>query len=308
METTDLHTPAQPGEAITSKQTELHAVRKDGFTFPVDVSLSHYHSGGQDYRVAFVTDISKRVATEKFLKAQKEELEIANRELESFTYTVSHDLRAPLRAVNGFAQILENEFKEVLSMESNRYLNHIQVNALRMGVLIDDLLAFSRLGKKEVSKSLFNMNEVVNRSLNELKPITPDKTIITVQPLHNAWVDISLISQVVTNLLSNAIKYSSKNENPRILIESEMKPGYTIFKISDNGAGFDMKYAHKLFGVFQRLHNHTEFEGTGVGLAIAQRIMHKHGGKIWAEGEVDRGASFYFSLPTPPGQPNPNSN
>jgi len=175
-------------------------------------------------------------------------------------------------------------------------LKTVQQNAEKMGVLIDDLLAFSRLGRKGVNKSLVKMTELTKSVIFDLQKDLSHKAEIIINELHPVSADYSLMTQVMTNLLSNAIKYSSKKEQPVISISSEKKANTIVYSISDNGAGFDMQYAHKLFGVFQRLHS-TEFEGTGVGLAIVQRIIVRHGGEIWAESELGMGATFQFSLP-----------
>ncbi|MCW3072864.1 MAG: hypothetical protein JWO44_2754 [Bacteroidetes bacterium] len=253
-------------------------------------------------------DITKRKAAEADIRKLNEELEervnertaqltSVNKELESFSYSISHDLRAPLRAINGYAKMVEEDYGPLLDEEGKRLLHVVQYNAQRMGILIDDLLAFSRLGKKEIQKSVIDTKELIDAALYELGKTTQHHADIRIGTLHNLQADYSLINQVFLNLVSNAIKYSGKKEKPVVEISSEIKDNEVIYRISDNGAGFDMKYGHKLFGVFQRLHTSDEFEGTGVGLAIVQRIVNKHGGRAWAEGVIDEGASFYFSLP-----------
>jgi len=225
------------------------------------------------------------------------QLQSANLELESFSYSVSHDLRTPLRAVNGYAKILEEDYGDRLDDEGRRMLTVIQDNAKKMGVLIDDLLTFSRLGRKEVKKSVVNMTVLAENALAELNTAHQSEAVVEIGDLHPVIADATLMNQVWLNLLSNAIKYSSNNKKPDIKIGSERKDDELIYSISDNGVGFDMKYAGKLFGVFQRLHSSKEFEGTGVGLALVQRIITKQGGNIWAKGEINKGATFYFSLP-----------
>lgn len=225
------------------------------------------------------------------------QLETAVKELEAFSYSVSHDLRAPLRAVNGFAVILEEAYSGVLDSEGMRLLKIIQENANKMGVLIDDLLAFSRLGKKEINSTIIDMTSQARNALYNLKNTLKIKAEVKINKLHPVLGDTTLINQVWMNLLSNAVKYSSKNEAPVITVKSTKKNGEVVYSVADNGVGFDMKYAHKLFGVFQRLHDETDFEGTGVGLALVQRIINKHGGKIWANAKVGKGATFYFSIP-----------
>jgi PAS domain S-box-containing protein len=234
---------------------------------------------------------------EQKVVARTAQLESANRELESFSYSVSHDLRTPLRAVNGYAKILEEDYANVFDPEGRRMLAVVQNNAKKMGVLIDDLLTFSRLGKKEVKKSMVNMTALVENALAELHTSQQFKALVTINDLHPAIADTTLMAQVWVNLLSNAIKYSSNTKKPAIKVDSEKRNNELIYSISDNGVGFDMKYAHKLFGVFQRLHSSKDFEGTGVGLALVHRIITKQGGKIWAKADINKGATFYFSLP-----------
>lgn len=225
------------------------------------------------------------------------QLEAANRELESFSYSVSHDLRAPLRAVFGNAQAMEEDCQDVLNDEARRYLKKIRDNALRMDGLINDLLAFSRIGKKEVRKSSIDMTALVKQVFAEVSQQQQHRAEFVVGEMPEAWGDLSMVSIVWTNLISNAIKYSSKKPNPVIETGGRREGGEVSYYIKDNGAGFDMAYANKLFGTFQRLHDATEFEGVGIGLAIVQRIVTKHGGTIRAEAVPEEGATFFFSLP-----------
>jgi signal transduction histidine kinase len=225
------------------------------------------------------------------------QLESANMEMESFSYSISHDLRAPLRAVSGYAKLLEEEYYELFDKEGKRLLSVVQENAEKMGILIDDLLAFSRLGRKDIHKSNVNMKQLTENAVEEQNKLTPNKAKIKINYLEPALADHTLMNQVWMNLLSNAIKYSFYTENPLIEINCLKKNEEAIYSITDNGAGFDMQYAHKLFNVFQRLHAADEFEGTGVGLALVHRIITKHGGRIWANAEIGKGATFYFSLP-----------
>ncbi|MEH6769633.1 sensor histidine kinase, partial [Maribacter arcticus] len=218
-------------------------------------------------------------------------------DLESFSYSVSHDLRSPLRAINGYANMLEEDYGTTLDDEGKRLLAEVKGSAKKMGELIDDLLTFSRLGRKGLTKSRLDMNKLVETVLIELKQSTAHNAEITLRKLLPVVADYTLMQQVIKNLVSNAIKYSAKKEKPLIEIKSEQKNGALVYSISDNGVGFDMRYAHKLFEVFQRLHSDEEFSGTGVGLAIVQRIIHNHDGEVWAEGKEGQGAIFYFSLP-----------
>ena len=225
-------------------------------------------------------------------------LEAANKELEAFSYSVSHDLRAPLRAVHGYTKILMEEYKNTLDDEGKRICDVISSSATKMGELIDDLLSFSRIGRSDLNPSVIDMNKLVVMNFDGItSPTERERIKFKVSKLQKSYGDVKLISQVWINLISNAIKYSSKNKVSEILIGSSVSEKMVTYYIKDNGVGFDMQYSHKLFGVFQRLHSESEFEGNGVGLAIVQRIILKHGGKVWAEGEVDKGATFYFSLP-----------
>lgn len=231
---------------------------------------------------------------EQRIAARTEQLAAANKEMESFSYSVAHDLRTPLRGVAGYANMLVEDYSPVLDDEGKRLLNEMGHNVSRMGRLIDDLLEFSRLGRKAVNKTMVNMKELVNVVIAELEP---DRAEVRCGELLPVAADFSLMRHVMTNLISNAIKYSSKKEHPLIEISSEQKGDNIIYTVKDNGAGFDMRYVDKLFGVFQRLHSGDEFEGTGVGLAIVQRIVLRHGGKVSAVGKLNEGATFQISLP-----------
>lgn len=225
------------------------------------------------------------------------ELEAVNKELESFSYSVSHDLRSPLRSIDGFANILLEDYSQALDAEAQRLLGVIIKNANKMGTLIDDLLSFSRLGRQEISSSHIDMYQMVRSVYDELLPGPGQKNIhFHLEPLPDANGDPSLIRQVWLNIIGNAIKYTSKKTSRIIDVSSFTQQGTTVYVVSDNGAGFNMEHSGKLFGVFQRLHSPKEFEGTGVGLATVQRIIQRHKGKIWAEGKVGEGAQFYFTL------------
>jgi len=241
----------------------------------------------------------KTAAAELLAKAA--ELEASNRELESFTYTVSHDLRAPLRAIDGFGMMLEEDHGSRLDDEGRRLLSVMRDNSRRMGVLIDDLLALSRLSFTALKTADVNVEMLVRELIDELAPTDgPPCVEFDVGCLAPCFGDRGLLRQVWINLLSNAVKYSSTVAHPRVEIRSQSAPAETIYSIRDNGVGFDMKYADKLFAVFQRLHAADQFAGTGVGLAIVHRIVTRHGGRVWANGELTRGAEFSFALPTPP--------
>jgi light-regulated signal transduction histidine kinase (bacteriophytochrome) len=225
-------------------------------------------------------------------------LEDANKELEAFSYSVSHDLRAPLRAIDSFSMMVLEDAGPNLSAEDRRHLGIVRSETQRMGKLIDDLLHFSRAGRLSLNVSDIDMEGLVKKVLEELLRQESCKIEhMTIHPLPDIRGDESMILQVWVNLLSNAFKFSGKVENPKIEIFGEKKEDGVTFWVRDNGAGFDPRYMNKLFGVFQRLHTEDEFKGTGVGLALVQRIIHKHGGKVWAESELNQGATFYFSIP-----------
>jgi signal transduction histidine kinase len=223
------------------------------------------------------------------------ELEATNKELESFSYSVSHDLRAPLRAVDGYARMLEEDYRESLDAEGQRLLRVVREASIRMGRLIDDLLAFSKLGRQEPAKQPIDMNAMVAEVITEIKG--DSKATLEAAALPPAQADRAMMKQVWANLIGNALKYSGKTQGARIQIGARAEQGENVYWVRDNGVGFDMRYAQKLFGVFQRLHRAEEFAGTGVGLAIVQRVVARHGGRVWAEGRPGEGACFYFSLP-----------
>ena len=227
------------------------------------------------------------------------QLESANEELEAFSYSVSHDLRAPLRHVTGFASLLEQSAGDRLAEKDTRYLRAIVEAAGRMGRLIDDLLAFSRMGRAALDRRRISLDAVVRDALHEAQGGAADREIVwEIHPLPEVDADAAMLRLVFVNLLSNAIKYTAGRPQPTVEVGvNGGGPDETVIYVRDNGVGFDMAYAHKLFGVFQRLHSSDDFEGTGIGLANVRRIVHRHGGRVWAEGMVDGGATFFFSLP-----------
>jgi len=232
------------------------------------------------------------------LKKQSEKLEDANQELEAFAYSVSHDLRVPLRAIDGFSRILLEDYEDTLDEEGIRLLNIVRENTAKMGHLIDDILLLSRASRQEMVLNEIDMAALAKSVYNEFQTDTNDRNIeFSVGNLPNAYGDRSMLGQVFQNLIGNAIKFTRNRETAIIEVGGKEKGKEIVYYVRDNGAGFDMKYINKLFGLFQRLHSPEEFEGTGVGLSIVQRVIRRHGGRVWGEGSVDGGATIYFTIP-----------
>ena len=264
----------------------------------------------EERTAALLAEIEERKKAEEEIKRlndgleqrvamRTQELEAANRELEAFAYSISHDLRAPLRAIDGFARILSEDHASGLDAEGDRVVAVIGKNARRMGQLIDDILAFSRIGRQEMRCTIVPMHDIAQEVYEELKEAEGERTIrFTLASLPPAQGDPALIRQVLHNLLANSIKYTRPREIAEVEVGCRCRDGEHVYFVRDNGVGFNMKYAGKMFGVFQRLQGAEEFEGTGVGLAIVQRIVVRHGGRIWGEGETGKGACFYFTFPS----------
>jgi len=273
-----------------STQPLFHPGEKE----PYAIVTSFFDVTGRRKMQAEIQNLNTQL--EQKVEQRTSELKAAVGELEAFSYSVSHDLRAPLRAIEGFSGILLEEHAESLNEEGKRLLQVVRKNSLHMSQLIDDLLSFSRIARKDFIKKRVPMEDLA-RLVAEDQNAASKGADVLVGRLPDALGDTALLRQVWTNLLSNAFKFTRQNPAPRIEIGAQEEEKETVYFVRDNGVGFDMKYVGKLFGVFQRLHSVEEFEGTGVGLAIVQRIVHKHGGRAWAEARVNDGATFYFSLP-----------
>ncbi len=241
---------------------------------------------------------AERKKMEEDLKHRTLELEVVNKELESFSYSVSHDLRAPLRAIDGYARLILKKQGDKFDQDTLDKFNVIRSSTHMMGQLIDDLLTFSRLGRKHMSLTHVGMDILMRDAWKEVQASDSERNIkFTVNSIPPGYADRALIKQVLINLLSNAAKFTKYKDTAEIVVGGNADKNEIVYYVKDNGVGFDMAYYDKLFGVFQRLHSTDQFEGTGVGLATVQRIIHRHGGRVWAEGKVNEGATFYFSLP-----------
>jgi light-regulated signal transduction histidine kinase (bacteriophytochrome) len=256
--------------------------------------------------LSVIEDLKQAEAEVRRLNAELEQrvrdrtaqLRAANKELEAFSYSVSHDLRAPLRAINGYARILAEDHGPRLDADGRRMLDTVRSESLRMGALIDDLLRFSRLGRQRLRKTSTDMTALVGEIHAELRRSLPDRTVeFRLGALPDAPADPALVRQIWVNLLDNAFKFTRRRERAEIAVSGTVHGGEAVYSVHDNGAGFEMRHAGRLFGVFQRLHPAEDFEGTGVGLALVQRLVQRHGGRVWAEAEPERGATFHFTLP-----------
>jgi PAS domain S-box-containing protein len=285
---------------------ELEIRHRDGHVTPVVYSASVYRDEAGDVIGVFAAarEISERKRAEGEIRKLNEglerraaELQATNRELEAFTYSVSHDLRGPLRHIDGFSKLLLEEYSADLPEGARRYLSRIRDGTRRMGMMVDELLNLTRVGRKELGMQLTGLSSLLEEAIRDLEPEMAGREIEwRIGKLPFVECDPALVKQVFANLLSNALKFTRPRERAVIEAGETTQDGRAVIFVRDNGVGFSMKYVDKLFGVFQRLHRPEDFEGTGIGLATVQRIVHKHGGRVWAEGELNKGATFYFTL------------
>ena len=286
-------------------------LRKDGEIVWADIStVLEEDDEGRPVRLhTIVLDITHRVADETAAAGVNEALELrvaqrtaelaaSNSDLEAFTYSVSHDLRAPLRAMSGFSRLLQKKYGSTLDDTGSGYIRRVVDGADRMGDVIDDLLRFSRLGRQELTRQLVDPSSVARDALQDLQTEVEGRLVeVVIEDMSPVWADRALLQHVYLNLLSNAFKFTTRAEGARIVVGAhEGSDGVQVYTVADNGAGFDSTYAHKLFGVFQRLHGRDEYEGTGVGLAIVKAVVERHGGHIWADAVVNGGATFSFTI------------
>jgi len=283
----------------TKAEVEIRITRKDGSIFYAQIEAIGFKKSEKSFQqyLLAILDITDRIETQKLLLIRSEQLVFANKELEAFSYSVSHDLRAPLRAMMGFSSILLREHSSQLDAEGLAHLKRISSAAEKMNELIDDILNLAKISRQEMTTQLTDLSEMVQGIVSLLKMAEPARIVdVVISQCAKANCDARLMNVALSNLVENAWKYSSKTATAKIEFGTTEKDGHEAYFVKDNGVGFDMKQSKKLFAPFQRLHSETQFPGTGIGLAIVNRVIQRHGGKIWAESEIDKGATFSFTL------------
>jgi PAS domain S-box-containing protein len=294
-EASDCFTPTAGG--AMGQASELFGVRTDGREFPIEIICRPFQTETGTWSLCAIHNLTERKRIQTELNEKTAALETARQEFQAFSHSISHDLRAPLRAMDGFASMLKRTLGENISKESDHAINRIQENATRMSKLIDGLLDFSALSWIALTKRKFLPGTIAQKSFDALAPSLKDRRVdFSIDDLPECEADMALVRRLFDNLLSNAVKFSRPRDPAVIRIGCRDEDGEQVYFVQDNGVGFDMEYSGKLFHAFQRLHSPSEFEGTGMGLAIAHQIVQRHGGRVWAESAVDRGATFYFIL------------
>ena len=298
----------------TAGARSVYGLRADGEEFPVEASISQVEAGGQKLYTLIMRDITERKHAEEEVRRLNQELEqrvadrtaqlqAANKELEAFSYSVSHDLRAPLRHINGFSQALLEDYADKLDETGKSYLQELRGASQEMAQLIDDVLQLARVTRTEMRRAVINLSELANSIAAEMQKEDPERTVVVdIEDGLSTLGDKRLLGIMLGNLMGNAWKFTSKRAQAEIRFGQKQQGAELVYFVRDNGAGFDMTFADKLFGAFQRLHTAAEFEGTGIGLATVHRIVNRHGGRVWAEGMVGRGSTFYFTLPNLKGE------